>query len=105
MLSCHEKRDISGRTQKIGIHDLATKHLQSVILSNAKNLAFSVCCESLSASADPLGEDTKPVLSISTRFFTSFRMTGEGLRMTKRRAQDDHSKCAFLKIDTLRRMK
>jgi len=37
---------------------------------------------------------TEPVLSLTTRFFTSFRMTeGEGLRVTKRRVQDDRSHC------------
>ena len=31
----------------------------------------------------------EPVLSLTTRFFAALRMTYEGLRVTKRRVQDD----------------
>jgi hypothetical protein len=50
----------------------ATKHFNDVILSNAKNLAFSGC----------YGSFTEAVLSITTRFFAVLRMTCEGFRMT-----------------------
>jgi hypothetical protein len=50
----------------------ATKHVNAVILSNAKNLAFHAVTRSF----------TEPVLSITTRFFAALRMTCEGFRMT-----------------------